>query len=152
MIATSANRFPDATTPPPLSFDPPEPCDACSPFMASQHAFTVIAGPRGARASFPSLRARATFVLRHCERERSEREAIQNRERPYGTPPARDSQRRPTGLLRRLRRLAMTVHRAVPSPPAHDSRHRRPSVIASPRASAGEAIQNRAGPHASASQ
>ena len=27
----------------------------------------------------------------------------------------------------------MTVDRAVPSPPAHDSRHGRPSVIASPR-------------------
>src|SRR5579884_1482026 len=62
-----------------------------------------------ASATSPSWRARATIVLRHCEPARSAGEAIQNRAGPRGTPPAHDLRHRPPGLLRRLRRLAMTV-------------------------------------------
>jgi hypothetical protein len=65
--------------------------------------FTVIAT---ARVTSPSLRARGA----------SAGEAIQD-----GRVPAVDS-----GLLRRLRRLAMTVDIAVPQPPAHDSRYAPP--------------------------
>jgi len=168
--------------------------------------FRVMANPRDNGPL--SLRARAPLVPRHCERERSEREAIQNWAGQYSTPPALDSRAGPPGLLRRLRRLAMTgtgrchrrphrirgtstppslrarakrarsnpdaarpqctrpdphvLHRppgllrplrglamtvatAVPRPAAHDSRHRRPTVIASASESEREAIQKRRG-------
>src|SRR5579884_141518 len=48
----------------------------------------------------------------------SEREAIQNRAGRYGPRLAQDSRRRPPGLLRPLRGLAMTAGIAAPSPGA----------------------------------
>src|SRR5579875_3570799 len=89
-------------------------------------------GPKRER-QYRADRGQAVISTRPCERERplfpviaspsaSEGEAIQNRAEPHGTPPAHDLRTGPPGLLRRLRRLAMTVDRAVPSPRAHDSR------------------------------
>src|SRR5579875_2956097 len=66
----------------------------------------------------PSLRARA-------KRTRSNPEAA----RQQCTPPVYDSRAGPPGLLRRLRRLAMTGDMAVPPPPARDSQHRSPGLL-----------------------
>src|SRR5579875_3788818 len=78
-------------------------------------------GPKRER-QYRADRGQAVISTRPCERERplfpviaspsaSEGEAIQNRAEPHGTPPAHDLRTGPPGLLRRLRRLAMTVKR-----------------------------------------
>ena len=123
--------------------------DASRPSRAARPAWIASAAspPRndGGYGRAPASRARLAGrpPLRHCEPERSEGEAIQNWAGPHGTPPAHHVLHRRPGLLRRLRRLAMTVARAVPPPPAHDSRAGRPSVIAS--ASEASAKQSRIG-------
>jgi|SRR5579875_91625 len=99
---------------------------ASRPSHAAPPAWIASAASRprndGGRGRAPATRPRlaARPPLRHCERERSEREAIQNRAGPHGTPPAHHLLRRPPGLLRPLRGLAMTADRAVPLPPRND--------------------------------
>src|SRR5579875_3134508 len=127
MIAQSANRFPDATTPHASFFRFSRAARYLFPVIASAKQSRSGAAPWIASAASPPRNDGPSFPVIASASEASAKQSRSGAATRYAARPSHAAP--PPGLLRRLRRLAMTVDMAVPSPPAHDSRHGRPPSL-----------------------